>query len=213
MGKIYDSLLAGSSGRTGRIVVANVSGNEISRIRPKKRTKAPSENQLMVQKRMKNAIEFMASYRAYACKHFGHRVGMRSSYNQAFTNVTTNMVIDFTAKTITPNYPNIVFSKGALLGVLPTSMTLSSPDVIELNWQNNANSNVERETDMLQILIAIEGELTTYFMENVSSRVEESYNINLTNFQLGKEIHIWLAFRSSTKDQVSNSVYLGSITT
>ncbi|MFV0186696.1 DUF6266 family protein [Empedobacter falsenii] len=213
MGKIYDSLLAGSSGRTGRIVVANVSGNEISRIRPKKRTKAPSENQLMVQKRMKNAIEFMASYRAYACKHFGHRVGMRSSYNQAFTNVTTNMVIDFTAKTITPNYPNIVFSKGALLGVLPTSMTLSSPDVIELNWQNNANSNVERETDMLQILIAIEGELTTYFMENVSSRVEESYNINLTNFQLGKEIHIWLAFRSFTKDQVSNSVYLGSITT
>ncbi len=29
MGKLYDSLLSGTSGRTGRIVVANVSGNEI----------------------------------------------------------------------------------------------------------------------------------------------------------------------------------------
>lgn len=42
MGKLYDSLLSGTSGRTGRIVVANVFGNEITRIRPKKRTSKPT---------------------------------------------------------------------------------------------------------------------------------------------------------------------------
>ena len=45
MGKIYDSLLSGSSGRTGRVVIANINGHEISRIRPRKRTKTPTEIQ------------------------------------------------------------------------------------------------------------------------------------------------------------------------
>ena len=213
MGKIYDSLLAGSSGRTGRIVVANVNGHEISRIRPKKRTKAPSEKQLLVQQRMKLAIDFMTSYRAYACKHYGYRTGMRSSYNQAFTNVTVNHVIDYSTASITPNYQNISFSKGALLAVIPLAINLATPDTIEINWQNNAPSTSDRATDMLQVLVAVENENNTFFIENATQRMDETYILNLSNFQTGKTLHLWIAFRSQTEDQVSNSVYLGNIIT
>lgn len=213
MGKIYDSLLAGSSGRTGRIVVGNVNGHEISRIRPKKRTKAPSEKQLLVQQRMKLAIDFMTSYRAYACKHYGYRTGMRSSYNQAFTNITTNLVIDYSTATITPNYQNICFSKGALLAAIPLSITLVSAAMVEINWQNNASPTSDTATDMLQILVAVENENNTFFIENATERMNETYTLSLSNFQIGKTLHFWIAFRSQTEDQVSNSVYLGAIST
>lgn len=59
MGKLYNSLLSVISGRTGRIVVANVYGNEITRIRSKKRTSPPSAKQLLVQNPMKRCAEFM----------------------------------------------------------------------------------------------------------------------------------------------------------
>ena len=42
MGKVTDSLISGSSGRTGRVVVANVNGIEILKIRPKKSSKPSS---------------------------------------------------------------------------------------------------------------------------------------------------------------------------
>lgn len=213
MGKIYDSLLSGSSGRTGRIVIANVNGNEISRIRPRKRTKAPSQKQLLIQQRMKMVIDFMAQYRAYACKHFGYRVGLRSCYNQAFTNVTNSFALDYSNFTITQNYNQVSFSKGNLLAAIPQTISLPSPEILQITWQNNGITTPERETDMLQILMAIEDENNTFFIENAAQRQDETYNINLSNHQLGKTLHLWIAFRSLEQDSVSNSVYLGSINT
>lgn len=49
MSKLTDSLLSGSSGRVGRLVVANVSGVEILKHRPKKRTKPPTPKQSLIQ--------------------------------------------------------------------------------------------------------------------------------------------------------------------
>lgn len=119
MGKLYDSLLSGTSGRTGRIVVANVYGNEITRVRPKKRSSQPTAKQLLIQNRMKRCAEFMQSYRGYACKHFGTRSGMKSCYNLAMTNLMENFNINYKDYAITPDYPKIFFSKGNLLASLP----------------------------------------------------------------------------------------------
>ncbi len=90
MGKISDSLLGGTNGRTGRIVVANVYGNEITRIRPKKMSKKPTVKQELIQSRMRQSASFMESYKGYACKHYGVRIGMKSCYNLAMTNLMAN---------------------------------------------------------------------------------------------------------------------------
>ncbi len=213
MGKIYDSLLSGSSGRTGRVVIANINGHEISRIRPRKRTKTPTEKQQLVRDCMKVCVDFMVSYRAFACKHYGYRTGMRSCYNQAFTNLTTSFGIDYTTFSIVPDYAKIAFAKGGLLAVIPTSIAIPTPNTIEITWQNNAGSNPDRETDMLQILVAFENEINTNFIENAAPRLDETYTLNLTNYQLGKVLHFWIAFRAIDELSVSNSIYLGSITT
>ncbi len=211
MGKLYDSLLSGTSGRTGRIVVANVYGNEITRIRPKKRTSQPTAKQLLIQNRMKKCAEFMQSYRGYACKHFGSRSGMKSCYNMAMTNLMNNFNIDYVASTITPNYPEILFSKGNLLAPIPLALDLTSSDLLTVSWQDNAGDNALRQADQAQILIAAEGENLSFFIENAAKRSDASYSVNLAGNFLGKTLHVWLAFRSDDEEKVSNSQYVGSV--
>lgn len=212
MGKVGDSLLGGTSGRTGRIVVANVYGNEITRIRPKKMSKKPTVKQELIQSRMKESATFMESYKAYACKHYGVRIGMKSCYNLAMTNLMANFEIDYTAKTITPKYPSLSFSKGSLLPPIPLALTSTAPSAIEVNWQDNSGGTPERATDLAQILFAVEDEGNTMFLENTATRSQETYTANLPATVSGKEVHVWLAFRNDEKSNVSNSVYLGTIT-
>ncbi|WP_248875147.1 DUF6266 family protein [Epilithonimonas zeae] len=211
MGKLYDSLLSGTSGRTGRIVVANVSGNEISRVRPKKRSGQPTVKQLLIQNRMKKCALFMQSYRGYACKYFGTRTGMKSSYNLAMTNLMENFKINFADATITPNYPMLSFSKGNLLAPVPLALNLATASTLEVTWQDNSAGNTERENDFLQILVAIEEEDISIFVENAAKRADAAYTVNLpVNFQ-NKPLHIWMAFRTEDGEMASNSQYAGTV--
>lgn len=211
MGKIYDSLLSGTSGRTGRIVVANMFGNEFTKIRPRKRTSAPTPKQQLIQHRMRKCAEFMQSYRGYACDFFGRRVGMKSCYNLAMTNLMTNFVIDFVAGTITPHYHSISFSRGALLTPVPLNLTLPTPETLTVTWQDNSAGNPDRETDWVQILIAAKDEPLTTFIENAAQRTAGTYTANLPVQMVGKDLYIWLAFRDTLGEEVSNSVYAGTI--
>jgi len=211
MGKLYDSLLSGTSGRTGRIVVANVSGNEISRIRPRKRTSQPTAKQLLVQNRMKKCALFMQSYRGYACKYYGSRTGMKSSYNLAMMNLMGNFKINYTDATITPNYPLLSFSKGNLLAPVPLALNLATASTLEISWQDNAAGNADRKDDFAQIVVAAEGEDLSIFVENAAKRSDTSYTVNLPiNFQ-SKTMHIWIAFRAENGEMASNSQYAGTI--
>ena len=211
MGKLYDSLLSGTSGRTGRIVVANVFGNEITRIRPRKRTSPPSAKQLMVQNRMKRCAEFMQSYKGYACKHFGIRNGMKSSYILAMTNLMENFSINYADSTITPDYSAISFSKGNILAPIPLNLSLASADSLEVSWQDKSAGDTDRENDLAQILISAETEKQSYFVENAAKRSDGSYTVNLPVSFRSRTLHVWIAFRSADAMLVSNSQYAGSI--
>lgn len=211
MGKLYDSLLSGTSGRTGRIVVANVFGNEITRIRPKKRSTPPTGKQLLIQQRMKNAADFMQSYKSYALLYYGKRMGMSSRYNLAMTNLLNSFTLDYATSSMTIQYPNVIFSKGILLGALPSGLTLPTPATLEINWQNNSGTNLDRETDWVQILVAAEGEAFTLFVENGAQRSAGTYTVNLPGHFQGKDLHVWMAFRNTTEEMASNSTYVGSI--
>ncbi|WP_038331104.1 DUF6266 family protein [Empedobacter falsenii] len=213
MGKINDSLLSGTSGRTGRIVVANVFGNEISKIRPRKRSKKPSLKQQMIQQRMKKCAEFMASYRSFACNHFGRRVGMTSCYNLAMTNLLENFVINHANQSFNINYPAISFARGNLLGIIGVTFNMPSTDSLEINWQNNAGSITERENDWLQVLFGVEDQSNTIFLENVAMRSSETYTAIIPPIENGNTVHVWLSFRSEDNSDVSTTFYAGSLTT
>ncbi|ODS89920.1 MAG: hypothetical protein ABS44_02875 [Chryseobacterium sp. SCN 40-13] len=212
MSKLTDSLLSGSSGRVGRLVVANVSGVEILKHRPKKRTKPPTPKQALIQNRMKMCGEFIESYKSFAKLYYGQRFGLRSAYNQAMTNLINSHQLDFNTLEITPQYPEIEFSKGMLLGAVPAGISSPEPLTLQINWADNSGGNPDRETDSVQILYVEENARKSYFAQNAATRADGTLDLPVSMHLAGKQVHAWMAFLSADEVEVSNSVYLGSIT-
>lgn len=211
MGKLNDSLLSGSSGRTGRLVVANVAGTEILRVRPRKKTKEPSAKQLLIQERMKKCYDFILPYKAYASLYFGYRQGMRSSYNQAITNLLNSFKIDFNLMTIIPDFPEIQFSNGSLLAPIPTDIRSDNPAEITVEWYNNAAGNPDRLTDKLQLLYYDSTQKSPVFLGNMAERTDTQITVNVPPYLTGKELQVWIAFLSEDGMQASVSSYAGSV--
>lgn len=211
MGKLIDSLLSGSSGTVGRLVVANVSGNEILRARPRRRTKEASAKQLLIQSRMTKSYDFMLPYKEFAKKYYGTRSGMKSPYNQAMTNVLNAFKLDYVLNVITPAYDEIEFARGSLLGAIPIGLTSAAALTFTLDWFENSGADPIRETDLLQVLYLADGETKPVFMENVADRIAATVDIPVPpNFQ-GKTLHVWLCFRSVDLETVSLSSYAGTV--
>lgn len=211
MGKLNDSLLSGSSGRTGRLVVANVAGTEILRVRPKKRTSGPSPKQLLIQERMKQCYDFILPYKGFASSYFGTKQGMKSCYNQAITNLLNAYKLDFNLLTITPEYSEIQFARGNLLAPIPTGLASPAVGVFEVEWYNNAAGDTDREADQLQLLYLAAGEKSPIFIENMGERTDTTITVNVPPNLQGKMIYVWMAFRSQDMIQVSLSSYVGSV--
>ena len=211
MGKLNDSLLSGSSGRTGRLVVANVAGTEILRVRPRKKNTPPSPKQALIQERMKQCYDFILPYKGYASMHFGYKQGMRSSYNQAITNLLNAFKLDFAQMTITPVFSEIEFSLGNLLAAVPTGVDSAAVGALTVEWYNNAGGNPDRLQDQLQLLYYDESQKSPVFLENLGERTDTTITVNVPPYFSGKEVHAWIAFRSQDGMEVSISAYAGSV--
>ena len=211
MSKLTDSLLSGSSGSIGRLVVANVYGTEILKSRPRKRSSAPSPKQQLVQNRMKMCGNFIASYRDFAKLYYGQRIGLKSRFNQAMTNLMNGHILNYTLMTITPDYPFLEFSKGNLPGIMSAALSTPAAATVKIDWTDNSGADPVRSTDKLQILYLAEDSQKTVFLQTGSERLDTTHSISLPAFLSGKNVHVWACFLSESGFEVSTSQYLGSI--
>ena len=213
MGKVYDSIISGTSGRTGRIVVANVNGYEISRIRPKKSSKPSSPKQNLIKDRFNKSVIFLQSYKEYAIQFFGHKVGLKSTYNAAMASVMTAFQCDMDNLTIVPHYDEIQFSKGRGVDPLPTAISSPEPLKIQIDWENNA-AGTTAEDDNLVILLAEDNALSSgsLFFQTTYKRVDETGQLTLLPRYQNKDMHVWIAFVDEDQRHASNSIYIGQIT-
>ncbi|QTV06616.1 DUF6266 family protein [Faecalibacter bovis] len=213
MGKINDSIISGTSGRTGRIVVANVNGIEISRIRPKKSSKPPTSKQLLVKDRFNKVVEFMRSYREYAKKFYGHKVGLKSPYNNAMGNILNSIECDMNNLTLIPHYDRMHFSKGIGVSPQPTAISSPNPYTLQIDWENNT-AGTSDEDDYLVVLLAEDEQLDaqTVFYKTTTKRIDETIQLTLLPRYQNKDMHVWIAFVNNEDLYASNSIYIGSIT-
>ena len=211
MGKLYDSLLSGSSGKIGRLVVANLFGTEILRKRPRKRTAAPTDKQLLVQQRMKRSYDFILPYKEFAREYFGKRIGMKSPYNQAMTTVINAFKLNFVTMQVEPAYAEIDFARGSLMAPLPTGLSSLVANTFKLDWFDNSGGDPVRQTDQLQVLFIANDEAKPVLMENMSLRPDATVEIPVSAQLSGKTIHVWITFRAADHSAVANSSYAGTV--
>ena len=211
MGKLYDSLLSGSSGKIGRVVVANLFGTEVLRKRPRRRTSEPTAKQVLVQQRMSLSYDFISPYKEFAKTYFGNRVGMKSPYNLALTNVMKAYKLDFNLMEINPEYSEIEFTRGSLMAALSTGLTSTVANTFTVEWFDNSGGDPEREIDRLQVLFKAENETKPILMENAGTRVDGTAEIPVPMGMVGKTVHVWISFISDDLSQAATSAYAGSV--
>ena len=210
MAKLINSLLSGSSGKIGQIVVVQLGDQEIIRALPKKRA-GSSVEQLLVQHRMKMVYAFLSGYGNYARKFFGQKVGVRSCYNFAMTSILKAFKLDYENNRLDPVYSEIEFSSGSLLPPVPAQLTSAEPEWLTLTWVDNAAGNPERATDQVQLLYCVGGEKTPVFIENAARRSDAVFTLALPPGLSGKTLHVWMAFRNVAQTEVSDSAYCDSL--
>lgn len=176
MGKITDSLLSGTRGRTGRIVVSNIEGHEISRIRPRKSNRIPTPKQQVIKNRFNFAVQFIQGYKTLAKTYYGKRSGLKSPYNQAMSNLLQAISCDMDNLTFSIHYNDIQFTKGNLLEPQPVNVTADDPLSATITWTNNATELVDKN-DTLVILYAEDGstKAQSIVVQTTVKRSEESY--------------------------------------
>lgn len=212
MGKITDSLLSGTRGRTGRIVVSNIDGIEISRMRPRRTNRTSTPKQQVIKERFNFASRFIQGYKTLIKSYYGKRIGLKSPYNQAMSNLLQAIPCDMNLLEYTINYDKIQFTKGSLLEVQPLNVNSDDPLTVTINWINNATIEVN-ENDTLVVLYAEDGndKSQTNLVQTTAKRKTSTYQLQLLPKFQGVSIHIWMSFISELKQEASNSIYLGQI--
>lgn len=211
MGKVTDSILGGTKGRTGRIVIANVFGTEISRIRPRKSDKPATPKQNLVKERMRLASLFISSYKSYASQYFGERYGLRSRYNLAMTNVMNAYHLNFVTLTIERMNEEIIFSKGDLPEVPITALTSATTSTFTVTWEDNSDGTDALATDEICILYCAADSDRPKLLRNIATRADGTVTVNLLAKFVGKTVHVWLGLLNAEETMASISEYAGDV--
>ncbi|MGJ7033236.1 DUF6266 family protein [Niabella hirudinis] len=209
MGRVTNSILSGTSGRTGRIIIANVHGVEISRIRPVKRSSS-TDPQIAHRELFSFAVAFLALYKSFARLFFGKRKGLITPYNQAQANVMEN--IQFSGRDVVINYNQVLISKGNLLEMIPGSISAGAAQAVTVTWVNNAPPASSNENDLCSVFIYMPARRDGQFFSGVAARLAGTATVNMLPLYAGEEVHVWATFTDEGATAACNSKYMGSVT-
>lgn len=211
MGKVTDSILAGTKGRTGRVVIANVFGTEISRIRPKKNERESTAKQLLIKERMTVSATFISGYKSFASDYFGERNGLKSRYNNAMSNVMKAYHLDYANNQLDRQNNEILFSKGDLPEVPLSNLASTTPSSFTVTWEDNSDGTDALPTDNICILYCADEEHRPKLMRNVATRTDGTTTVNVLNKLVGKTVHVWVCLVDAAGERSSISEYVGDV--
>ncbi len=209
MGRVTNSILSGTSGRTGRVVIANVHGVEVSRARPTTRSSSTGP-QNAHRELFRFAVAFLGLYKSFARLYFGKRKGLVTPYNQAQANVMES--IQLAGSDVFINYNQLLISKGNLLEMIPGSINAGAAQAVTITWTNNAPPASSNLRDLCSIFVYLPNRRDGQFFNTVALRQAGTATVNLLPLYAGEEAHVWAAFTDEDGTVACNSKYLGSVT-
>ncbi|SDD26318.1 DUF6266 family protein [Niabella drilacis] len=209
MGRVTNSILSGTSGRTGRVVIANVHGVEVSRARPVTRSSS-TEPQTAHRELFRFAVAFLGLYKSFARLFFGKRKGLATPYNQAQANVMEN--IQLAGGDVIMNYSQLLISKGNLLEMIPESLNAGAAQAVTVTWINNAPPDSSNENDLCSVFVYMPSRRDGQFFSGVAARQAGTATVNMLSFYAGEEVHVWATFADEGSTAACNSKYMGSVT-
>ena len=130
---------------------------------------------------------------------------MSYNLNHAVTGAYPNFSID---------YPNALVSHGQLNGAIGAGVTSTNPASVDFTWADNSGpgSSKASTTDKAMLLLYNASKGIAVYNLDGASRDTGAQSLNTPADFSGDDVEAFMAFISEDGSQVSDSVYVGSVT-
>lgn len=211
MAKLKSGILGGISGTVGNVVGGRWRGIDYIRSKPASVNNPNTEKQRIQRSRFKLVVQLLSKVKPLI--NVGFRNGRR---NQTPMNSAVSLNI---REAITGTYPYqeinpeaLVVSVGELQGSSISGMDLTVPEAVTITWVNESGVGNASNLDAAMVLLYNKEKNAVIYNLHGASREDEALVVAIPASWNGDSVAGYLAFRSETDRDVSNSIFLGEDT-
>ncbi len=212
MGKISQGVLGGFSGKVGNVIGGSWKGIDYMRVKPASVANPRTTGQVGQRSKFSVVLNFLqpmseflrVGFKLYARKMSQFNSAMSYNLNHAVTGAYPNFSID---------YPNVLVSHGQLNGAIGTAVTSTNPAMVDFTWADNSGPgrSKAKTTDKAMLLVYNASKGIAIYDLGTASRDTGAQSLEVPADFSGDDVEAFMAFISEDGSQVSDSVYIGSV--
>lgn len=210
MGFYKKGILGKFQGMVGTVVGSTWKGKEIMKSRPHRTSRKVSEVQLIQRAKFALVMQFLSPISGLLQLTFRDPSDKITDMNNAFRGLYREAVTGV-YPALSFNYSKVLVSKGHLLNAINPVVTAAGGGLLEISWTDNSGIAMANPGDKCIIVVYCEELKQFVYSTGGAARSTGSDSINAGNFS-GKEVHTWVSFISSDKEEVATSIYTGQVT-
>jgi hypothetical protein len=208
MAKLKSGILGGISGTVGNVVGGRWRGIDYIRSKPASVKNPNTEAQRKQRMRFRLIIQLLRKISPLVTIGFRNGNHTMTGMNRAMS-VNIREAITGTYPDLEINWENFVFSRGNLAAGGSPSADLSVEGTAAVTWQNNQGAHNSSDSDGAIVLFCNTERDEVIYKLHGASRADEQIEADIPAEWSGDSIACYLAFRSETDDDVSDSQFLG----
>ncbi|MEJ7558721.1 MAG: DUF6266 family protein [Pedobacter sp.] len=209
MGKIKKGILGGVSGKVGAVVGAHWRGIDYLRGIPKLQTKPRTEAQHAQASKMTLLRGFLLGIGDVVKKCFQNfteytEMNAALSYNMinSIAGAYPNFEVDF---------PELVYSKGELLGSWSPKAISKAANQVTVSWKNRPFSTLSLADDSVIVIMYCVKTEEFHIFDVIGTRSDKSVTLAVQEDVSGNTVHCYVSFYSKTRKVSSTNEYIGEI--
>ncbi|TDQ07130.1 DUF6266 family protein [Pedobacter metabolipauper] len=211
MARIKNGILGGVQGCVGDVEGFIRNGEAFIRKKKKKSTVPRSRKQLANMQKMSVVGEMIHSMTTFVALGFG-----LVSKNQSFS--ANNAVKSYQLKhSLQGEYPHLAIDYAQVRlseGQLPIAVNASvnlADNGIEFSWEVDADQSYDRATPRVMLLVYAPALKKSYYTLSGARKNAGTNFMELPDTFMGHKLHAYMSFITDDKNEISNSVYVGSV--
>lgn len=211
MAKLKSGILGGISGTIGNIIGGNWRGIDYIRSKPANVKDRNTEAQQNQRKRFRIMITFLKKAKVFVNIGFRNSGRARTPINAAMSkNIKEAVSGVFPDISLDPS--KLILAEGNLFGARNYGMDLGTAGSAIITWTSDTSASGTSADDIAMILLYNSVKQEVVMDINTASRSAESATLAIPAGWSGENVAGYLAFRSPTGKEVSDSIFLGENT-
>lgn len=209
MAKLSKGILGGISGTVGNVVGGRWRGIDYIRSKPSSVKNPKTEGQLAQRMRFSMVMNFLKKSRVFIGIGFQNSGSGQTAMNRAMS-LNVREAITGTYPDLEINPEALAVSTGDLQGASTAGVDLSVAETATFTWNNEAGSGNASNDDGAMVLLFNTAKQAVVYSLYGASREDETQQVGVPPSWSGDPVAGYLAFRSESGRDVSESIYLGT---